>query len=391
MDSLSMNQHQHQHFHQGDYGKGVTNSSSSFSVWNKFFLLAGIPHAVAHEYAETFSQHRIRIDMLKEITKDILIDIGIKAMGDIIAILKHAKDLYTQEELKGSLFKPANPATEIAATSSMMSSHSNSVSQAAKRAPITTTRQAVSTTKAISSPYNLNVSGHSTITAAASTTTTPQPTSTTRPKTIQSRLNLNSGALLASSSNHSASPHQVFLDTNTNNKRLSSSTLSASMAKRIRPAAESNREIIKNLPEKTLTVHYPPSSAIVKAQQRISSSSNNTSSGRTTGTSSNNPTSTLTLSVKSRLGQLPSDNSRSIRSDTSNNNNDNNSKKNWNRAYNDGGSASRSASKHSSSSSGHRNSRPANRLEQGSKHHHYNNSSKREKSTVFKRLGDGAR
>lgn len=85
-------QHQHQLRQQ--------HQPTSYEVWNNFFISAGIPSGVAHDYAITFSQHRIKIDMLKDITKDILLDMGIKAMGDIIAILRHAKQICTQNELK---------------------------------------------------------------------------------------------------------------------------------------------------------------------------------------------------------------------------------------------------------------------------------------------------
>lgn len=73
---------------------------SSYTEWKKFFVDAGIPPTVASNYAMTFSEHRIQMDMLKEINKEILLDMGIKAMGDIIAILRHAKNIYTKSELK---------------------------------------------------------------------------------------------------------------------------------------------------------------------------------------------------------------------------------------------------------------------------------------------------
>lgn len=82
---------------------GPIPSSSMYIEWKKFFVSAGIPATVASTYADTFADHRIQMDMLKEITKDILIDMGIKAMGDIIAILRQAKSLSLKEDLKISL------------------------------------------------------------------------------------------------------------------------------------------------------------------------------------------------------------------------------------------------------------------------------------------------
>lgn len=66
-------------------GKGLA------AVWFKFFLDAGIPPSDAGNYAATFTEHRIQSDMLGELTKDYLADMGIKVLGDIIAILKHAR------------------------------------------------------------------------------------------------------------------------------------------------------------------------------------------------------------------------------------------------------------------------------------------------------------
>jgi len=66
-------------------GKGLA------AVWFKFFLDAGLPPSDAGNYAATFMEHRIQPDMLGDLTKDYLTDMGIKVLGDIIAILKHAR------------------------------------------------------------------------------------------------------------------------------------------------------------------------------------------------------------------------------------------------------------------------------------------------------------
>jgi len=66
-------------------------SGSSRTKWESFFVDAGLPQKQAAEYASTFSNNRMRLDMLEELNKDLLRDLGIKALGDIITIIRHAK------------------------------------------------------------------------------------------------------------------------------------------------------------------------------------------------------------------------------------------------------------------------------------------------------------
>lgn len=71
-------------------------TATDTSYWIKFFTDCGIPAGEAANYAVTFTDNRIQKDHLNDLTKEYLNDMGIKILGDVIAILKHAKDVHTQ-------------------------------------------------------------------------------------------------------------------------------------------------------------------------------------------------------------------------------------------------------------------------------------------------------
>lgn len=64
--------------------------------WKKFFCDAGIPASEASTYAFKFYQNRIQTNMLIDLNKDYLKEMGITIMGDVIDILRHAKEVYEE-------------------------------------------------------------------------------------------------------------------------------------------------------------------------------------------------------------------------------------------------------------------------------------------------------
>lgn len=74
----------------------INVGSSTAAYWFQFFLDAGIPPADAGNYAVTFTENRIKQDMIVDLTKEYLTELGVTVLGDMIAILKHAKRVHSQ-------------------------------------------------------------------------------------------------------------------------------------------------------------------------------------------------------------------------------------------------------------------------------------------------------
>ncbi|KAM9441725.1 uncharacterized protein C19orf47 homolog isoform 5-T6 [Salvelinus alpinus] len=78
----------------------MASVTTATSEWIQFFKDAGIPAGLAVNYAVSFVDNRVQKNMLMDLSKEIMMDLGITVIGDIIAILKHAKQVYRQDMCK---------------------------------------------------------------------------------------------------------------------------------------------------------------------------------------------------------------------------------------------------------------------------------------------------
>lgn len=68
-------------------------------VWRDFFVKADILPEIATRYSVIFRENRITFKMLEDLDRVILREMGIVAVGDIIAILRYAKS-YKYENME---------------------------------------------------------------------------------------------------------------------------------------------------------------------------------------------------------------------------------------------------------------------------------------------------
>ncbi|EFP00725.1 hypothetical protein CRE_21242 [Caenorhabditis remanei] len=60
-------------------------------AWTQFFIRAGIPKEIAQKYAKSFHNNRITKEMLPELDKSTLSELGVTAIGDQLCILRRIK------------------------------------------------------------------------------------------------------------------------------------------------------------------------------------------------------------------------------------------------------------------------------------------------------------
>jgi len=90
---------------------------ASKAEWNSFFLDAKIPKDVAARYAVNFYNNRMSFDMLADLNKDYLRDLDITVLGDVISILKHAKEAKNKQESDVFMVSEVKKITPVVASS----------------------------------------------------------------------------------------------------------------------------------------------------------------------------------------------------------------------------------------------------------------------------------
>ncbi|KAK2707911.1 hypothetical protein QYM36_015557 [Artemia franciscana] len=86
--------------------------------WITFFREAGVPEGATANYAQIFKANRIKKELLVDLNKDYLKDMGVSVVGDIISILKHAKITY-EKEVRGVIRVSEPVSTPISNVSTM--------------------------------------------------------------------------------------------------------------------------------------------------------------------------------------------------------------------------------------------------------------------------------
>lgn len=108
----------------------MQQANSDTNIWARFFKDATIPTQYVQSYVQKFTENRIRFDMLADLDRPLLNEMGIMAIGDCLSILKHAKIINAQIEEKN---KADSGSTGTVATSVSSEANAKKRSDVAKR------------------------------------------------------------------------------------------------------------------------------------------------------------------------------------------------------------------------------------------------------------------
>ncbi|KAI6189920.1 SAM domain-containing protein [Aphelenchoides bicaudatus] len=64
---------------------------SPIEIWKRFFEACDLPTKIQNKYAETFTNQRIQPNMLADLDKTTLRELGVDTLGDQLAILRYIK------------------------------------------------------------------------------------------------------------------------------------------------------------------------------------------------------------------------------------------------------------------------------------------------------------
>ncbi|XP_018394337.1 PREDICTED: uncharacterized protein C19orf47 homolog [Cyphomyrmex costatus] len=141
------------------------------AYWVKFFKGAGFPQDVATKHAVVFSNNRIKPDMLPDLDKPSLKEMGITLMGDMIAILRYAKKVVEETTCERFLVDSEDgvPTPKVSVSKPIMKKMSKDIGNkimilAASKTdstkkivkPLSATKKVVTVKKPISAPVTTN-------------------------------------------------------------------------------------------------------------------------------------------------------------------------------------------------------------------------------------------
>ncbi|XP_063226331.1 uncharacterized protein LOC134533063 isoform X2 [Bacillus rossius redtenbacheri] len=291
-----------------------SGSISTTASWLKFFSDAGVPREARASYASAFVENRIERSMLKELSKDMLQDMGIRPMGDIIVILRHIRELPSEEVLEkmaavsggnssGNVAKvrPQTPATAkessqkptpLAETSDAQSVSTvtvrRSVPRVLQRVPRTNSQQVqlqrsqkMQTTRVERMPGNCASAVKKKITVNISKGTPLNVTKAATPCNTYNATQSNTSKATPSNTSK-ATPSNTFKATPSNTSKATPSNTSKATPSNTSKATPSNtskatslKRIANSKPRQTPSVSRPQNSADVLGDVELEVSRNN--------------------------------------------------------------------------------------------------------------------